>query len=600
MSIPVEDIARVREITDTVALIGETTQLRRVGTRWVGLCPFHTEKTPSFSVNASEGLWHCFGCGAGGDVITFVQETSRLEFADAVEVLAGRVGLRVRRDESDGSRARRQHRDRLHDVMATAAAWYHERLVDTEEAAEARRYLRSRGYDADTVRRFSLGWAPTRRCDLASQLGAPEDLLIEAGLLRRRSQGGTIPLLRGRVMFPIYDAAGLAVAFSGRVLPGADGPKYLNTPESPLYAKRQVLYGLNWAKEEIVRAGVAVVCEGQTDVIGMHQAGIPLAIAPCGTALTGDQVALLRRFAERLVLCFDGDGAGLDASERLYGREASHRVSIAVAGLPAGVDPGDLARTDPLVLRAAVEGAVPLLAFRLRRLLDESDLDTPDGRAAAARTAAVLVAEHSDPLVRGSYLEDVARRCQLSSAQLAGLAQRGSGAPASDPSPLADDPETEMLRVAVHHPEAVPSWVEAAYFADPVLRAAFGFLATSATLHEAISRAESEESTAAIAIRRAAVEQTQADPAEVSGRLVGRAANRALRELVEGAGRGADANRVAREVAAVRTATDRLRFTSSWREAAEYLASWLAGGGGSQSGRDVPTTRHGGTDDRHA
>jgi len=575
VTIPLEEIARVREATDVVALVGEATALKRVGARWVGLCPFHAEKTASFSVNPHEGLYHCFGCSAGGDVITFVQQTSHLDFAEAVEYLAGRAGLSIRHDEDDDSRARRHQRDRLHEALAAAGRWYHQQLVTSPDAADARQYLRSRGYDGDVVRRFAVGWAPSVRGHLAEPLGLAEDTLIDAGLLVRQRAGRAGEVLRSRVTFPIFDASGSPVAFSGRALPGGDGPKYKNTPETTLYAKRRVLFGLSWAKEHVVRAGYVVVCEGQTDVIAFHRAGIPVAVAPCGTALTEEQVALLRRFAERIVLCFDGDGAGVGASERLYGWEQRHRLEIAVASLPEGVDPDELGRSDAGALARAVEEAVPLLAFRLARSLDSADLSTPEGRARAARASASLVGDHPDPLVRGSYLEEVARRCHLSPARLSTLAiaPPGQSSPAVDPSPLAEGTEAEMLRVAVNTPEAVPRWVSAAMFLHPTCRTAFAALLGADTLHDAISRADPD---AAAALRRAAVETTTADPAEVAARLLERAANRTLRSLLEAPAGSLDACALAGAVTEVRTTIECLRAPATADEAAERLAGWLA------------------------
>jgi len=574
VTLALEEIARTRDATDVVALIGELTALKRVGTRWVGLCPFHSERTASFSVNPQEGLYHCFGCSAGGDVITFVQETSHLDFAEAVEYLAVRAGLSLRHDEDDDSRARRHKRERLQEALTAARSWYHKQLVTSPEAAEARHYLRTRGYDGDVVRRFTIGWAPSARGHLAAQLGLAEDILIEAGLLVRHAGGGASDVLRSRITFPIADASGSPVAFSGRALPGGDGPKYKNTPETKLYAKRRVLFGLNWAKEHVVRAGYAVVCEGQTDVIAFHRAGIPVAVAPCGTALTEAQVALLRRFAERIVICFDGDSAGAGAADRLYGWEPRHRLEIAVARLPEGVDPDELARVDPEALARAVEQAVPLLAYRLARSLDSADLATPDARARAARAAALLVAGHPDPLVRGSYLEEVARRCRLSSARLSALASAppAPSTPAVDPSPLAQGIEVEMLRVAVNTPEAVPPWVVEAMFLDPTCRQAFAALLGADTLHDAIARADPP---AAAALRRAAVETSAADPAEVAARLLERAAIRSLRSLLAAPG-DSDACQLADSVTKVRAAIEGMRAVTTRDDAAARLTCWIA------------------------
>src|SRR5438270_11154921 len=412
MGILAEDIARVREATDFVQLAGEHIALKKVGQRYVGLCPFHAEKTPSFSINANEGLYYGFGCQAKGDVITFVREVERLEFAEAVERLAAKAGVQVRYDQAAVSRDH-QRRDRLVEVMKQAVEWYHQRLLSGDDGAAARSYLRSRGYDGDVVRQFQLGWAPDDWDALARSLKASDDVLRDAGLgfvnRRNRQQDA----FRGRVMFPIFDARGDPVAFSGRELPGGTGPKYKNSAESAIYSKRKVLYGLNLAKSHIVQAGEAIVCEGSTDVIGFAQAGLPRAVAGWGTALTEDQVRTLKNFARRIVLAYDADSAGQAAAERLYEWERRHDVDIAVADLPPGSDPADLAGADPERLRKAIEGAHPFLAFRLERALSSSPLASPEGRARAAEAALAVVREHPDDFVRDQYVMQVSERTHI-------------------------------------------------------------------------------------------------------------------------------------------------------------------------------------------
>src|SRR3954447_13430315 len=423
MGILAEDIARVREATDFVQVAGEHIALKRVGQRYIGLCPFHAEKTPSFSINDHEKLFYCFGCQAKGDVITFVQEIQHLEFADAVEFLAGRAGIQVRYDRAAVSRDRGR-RDRLVEVAKSAVDWYHQRLLSGDDAAVARSYLRSRGYDGDIVRQFQLGWAPDDWDALARTLKVSDDVLRDTGLgfvnRRQRQQDA----FRGRVMFPIFDTKGDPVAFSGRALPGADGPKYKNSAESPLYSKSKVLYGLNWAKADIVHAGEAVICEGSTDVIGFFLAGVPRAVAGWGTALTEDQVRTLKNFARRLVLAYDADTAGQAAAERLYEREKRYEVNIAVADLPPGSDPADLARREPERLGAAVEQARPFLAFRIERALSGGSLTAPEGRARAAEAALAMIREHPDEFVRDQYVMEVSARTHIETDRRRGARKR--------------------------------------------------------------------------------------------------------------------------------------------------------------------------------
>ena len=417
MGIVNEDVARVREATDIVQLISNQVALRKAGRRWQGLCPFHTEKTPSFSVNAEEGLYYCFGCRASGDAITFVRQTEGLDFAASVEMLAGRVGITLRYDNK-GEAAQHGQRKKLVDVVAAAVEWYHQRLLRHTDAGAARHYLRSRGMDGDEVRAFKVGWAPPGWDALSRALRpkASAEVLTEAGLAFENSRGSLTDNFRGRVLFPVFDARGDPVGFGGRILPGADGPtgpKYKNTPESPLYAKSRLLYGLNWAKEAIVRESEVIVCEGYTDVIGLHAAGLPQAVATCGTALTEDHVKTLRRFADRIVLAFDADAAGSAAAERIYQWEKTHELDVHVADLPDGADPDDLARNDPDALRDAVAKAEPFLEYRIGRALGRANMATPEGRVRAADAALTVVDEHPSELVRDQYLMRVADACHL-------------------------------------------------------------------------------------------------------------------------------------------------------------------------------------------
>jgi DNA primase len=425
MSIPDEDVARVRAATDIVALIGEHVALRQQGRRWTGLCPFHAEKSPSFSVNAQEGLYYCFGCQASGDAITFVRAMEHLDFADAVRSLADRSGVTIHEDE--GASQDRRRRTELMAAMEAAVAWYHERLLSAPDAGRARDYLRSRGYDGAVVRQFRLGWAPDDWDALAKALGLSERVLTGTGLGFVNRRGRPQDSFRARIIFPICDPSGRPVALGGRILPGQAGsadpgrapePRYKNSQETSIYAKRRTLYALNWAKDDVIKSGEVVVCEGYTDVIGCFQAGVPRAVATCGTALAEEHFTLLRNFARRIVLAYDADNAGQSATQRVYEWERRHEVDVAVAALPAGADPGDLARRDPDALRRAVAEARPFLQFRVDRVLGAADLTTAEGRARAAEAALDAVAEHPDDLVRDQYVMQIADRCRLEAERL--------------------------------------------------------------------------------------------------------------------------------------------------------------------------------------
>lgn len=419
MSIRDSDVQRVREATDLVALIGRRVSLKRVGSRHVGLCPFHTEKTPSFSVNGAEGFYHCFGCKASGDAITFLRETEHLDFTDAVEQLAAAANIELTYDAPGAQRAN-QRRKELLDLLERAARFYHERLMSSPDAGEARAYLRRRGYDRETVVKWRLGYAPPLWDALCQHLGAPPDQLAAAGLAYADPASD---FFRDRVMFPISDASGRVVSFAGRVLPRSGepppkGPKYKNTAGTAVYDKSKVLYGLHLAKQAARSTERIVVCEGHTDVIGCELAGVFEAVATCGTALTKQHAELLSRSAKRIVLAFDADAAGQTAAERVHQWEREFGLDIFVAALPPGSDPGDLAASNPPVLRRALEDAQPLHAFRAERILERSELDSPSGRDRAADEAAEVLAVYPADVLKDTEFEPIASRIPMEVADL--------------------------------------------------------------------------------------------------------------------------------------------------------------------------------------
>jgi DNA primase len=566
-----EDVARVREAADLAALVGQYTQLKRVGRRLVGVCPFHADRTPSFTINPEMGVYLCFGCQAKGDAITFVRETEHLDFVGAVEWLAAKTGITLRyTDEREGEGRRR--RARLVDAMAKAVDWYHERLLTGPDAGVARSYLRSRGLDGEAVRAYQIGWAPDAWDELARALRLPDDLWRDTGLGYLNRNHRQTDTFRGRVLFPIFDAAGDPVAFGGRALPGGDPPKYKNTPETPLYHKGKVLYGLNWAKADIVAADQAIVCEGYTDVIGLARSGAPRAVATCGTALTEDHLRLLRKFARRMVLAFDADAAGQQAAERLYAWERSLDLDLEVAVLPDGVDPGDLAQRDPEALRRAVEHAVPFLRFRVDRVLGAGSLVSAEGRARTAEAALAVIREHPSDLVRDQYLMELADRVHIEPDRLRSLrpASRRAGPPVRRPSTRAierDNPELEALRHAIHDPVAVAPYLRDMLFAGEDTLAAYRALAHAATFHDAVARADPE---VAELLARLAVEETDSDPLDVVARLVEEAARREVARIEVEARQGNFVVALGQKLA-----IERLRQPEYRSEAMGELVAWL-------------------------
>jgi DNA primase len=610
VAIPDEDVARVRAATDIVALIGEHSALKRQGRRFVGLCPFHNEKTPSFSVNAELGLYYCFGCQESGDAITFVRSLEHLDFAEAVRRLADRAGITVRDDVRETQRRRRLAP--LLEVMERAVDWYHEVLLSSPEGGPARDYLRSRGYDGEVVRKFRLGWAPDGFDSLARHLSVPSEVLSESGLGFVNSRGRQQDAFRARVMFPIFDASGKAIAFGGRILPPAPasagasssgearGPKYKNSPEGSLYSKRRVLYGLNWAKQEVISTGEVVVCEGYTDVIGFHIAGVPRAVATCGTALGEEHFRLLRNFAKRIVLAYDADSAGQAAVGRVYEWERQHQVDVFVARLPAASDPAELASSDPDALRSAVGEAVPFLRFWVERILQGVDMTSAEGRAKGAERAVAAVAEHPNPLVRDQYLMWVADRCRIDPALLRGSEARPSGGgsaaapdraghsdavvlgrrtpPEASRVSLLPSPSLEALSLVMHRRDDVGARLSPVLFLEQRERRAFEALQSHSDLHAAI--ADSDDDVAEL-LTRLAVEEPVADFEGVLVQLVREATRRALASLQAQArqlvGDGPELATLAAQVAEVRRDLDLLEVPSSAVSAADRLLAWLAG-----------------------
>jgi DNA primase len=403
-----DDIERVRQATSLTTVVSQYLSLRRVGRNQVGLCPFHAEKSGSFNVREEIGRYRCFGCGVSGDVFTFVQNMEHLDFVGAVEHLAAKAGISLTYTSGTQQRDRQKGKE-LVAVVERAVDWYHDRLLNSPDARAARDYLRSRGLAGDVARQFKIGWAPDDWDALSRALKVSPDMMREAGLGFTNSRGRQQDTFRARVMFPIFKESGEPVGFGGRVLPGSTDPaKYKNSPESTVYAKSRTLYGLNWAKADVVKLDQVVVCEGYTDVIGFHRVGIHHAVATCGTALTEDHVRLMKRFTSRIVLAFDADAAGQGAAERFYEWERKFDVQVAVARLTGGKDPGELADSDPDALRRAVAEPEPFLAFRLRRVLEAGSTTTPESAARTARAAMTVINEHPDVHVRKLYAGQVA------------------------------------------------------------------------------------------------------------------------------------------------------------------------------------------------
>ncbi|AYN41493.1 DNA primase [Streptomyces dangxiongensis] len=398
-----EDVKAVRDAVPIDAVVSEYLQLRSAGGgNLKGLCPFHDEKSPSFQVSPSKGLFHCFGCQEGGDTITFVMKVDHLSFSEAVERLAAQAGITLRYEEGGYNPAhQRGERIRLVEAHKIAAQWYAEQLATSPEAETGRVFLAERGFDQAAAVHFGVGYSPQGWDHLTRYLrgkGFTDKELLLSGL-SQEGRRGPIDRFRGRLMWPIRDIGGEVVGFGARKLYEADnGPKYLNTPDTAIYRKSQVLYGIDLAKKEIVKASRAVVVEGYTDVMACHLAGVTTAIATCGTAFGGDHIKILRRLlmdngSARVIFTFDGDAAGQKAALRAFEDDQKFAAETYIAIAPDGMDPCDLrlAKGDEAVADL-VQPRTPLFEFALRQILIRYDLDTPAGRAAALDEAAPIVA----------------------------------------------------------------------------------------------------------------------------------------------------------------------------------------------------------------
>ncbi|WP_251093263.1 DNA primase [Streptomyces sp. Caat 7-52] len=398
-----EDVKAVRDAVPIDAVVSEYLQLRNAGGgNLKGLCPFHDEKSPSFQVSPSKGLFHCFGCQEGGDTITFVMKVDHLSFSEAVERLAAQAGITLRYEEGGYNPAhQRGERIRLVEAHKIAAQWYAEQLANSPEAETGRVFLAERGFDQAAAVHFGVGYSPQGWDHLTRYLrgkGFTDKELTLSGL-SQEGRRGPIDRFRGRLMWPIRDIGGEVVGFGARKLYEADtGPKYLNTPETAIYRKSQVLYGIDLAKKEIAKSSRAVVVEGYTDVMACHLAGVTTAIATCGTAFGGDHIKILRRLlmdngSARVIFTFDGDAAGQKAALRAFEDDQKFAAETYIAIAPDGMDPCELrlAKGDEAVADLA-EPRTPLFEFALRQIMVRYDLDTPAGRAAALDEAAPIVA----------------------------------------------------------------------------------------------------------------------------------------------------------------------------------------------------------------
>jgi len=436
--ISAESLERVKQAADIVEVVSAHTDLRRQGARWVGLCPFHEERTPSFSVDAQEKLYHCFGCGAGGDTIKFVEEKEGLGFAEAVELLADRYGVELEREREDPqAEARRQQRRRLSDLLDRTAAFYAAYLWESDEAAKAREYLSQRGLSEEVLRGFAVGFAPSAWDKVllrGQRAGFKVEELRGVGLVQRGRGGGEYDRFRSRIMFPIRDRRGRTLGFGGRAMRSDQGAKYVNTAETDFFHKSQMLYGIDLAKAAIAKAGRAVVVEGYTDVLALHQAGIEEAVGVMGTSITEEQVAALSGMVDEVVLALDADAAGQEAMLRAQRVAAGRKMRLRVAAMPDGEDPAEMMAAEGGAdrFRELLDGAVELTAFQVDLVLGRTDVGSPAERDGALAEVAPILAGMGESASRDELVRRVAERLDLEPAMVMGrvvVAQPASGGP---------------------------------------------------------------------------------------------------------------------------------------------------------------------------
>ena len=414
---PSSFIDDLKSHADIVQVVQERVPLRRSGVAWKGLCPFHGEKTPSFQVNGDKGFFHCFGCGVGGDVIKFVELYDKVTFPEAVRQLAARVGLTVPEAEDSKQDAEGQRdRDALLKMHEVAALWFQEQLA-TPAGAAARRQLQDRGLTAETIERIGAGYAPSSREALKARLlkeGFALPLLLRSGLVVQRDAGTVLDRFRNRLIIPIHRDNGAIVAFGGRAMEAGQQPKYLNSPETPIYVKGRTLYGLHLSKGAITRAKHAVMVEGYFDVAQAYQAGITNVVASSGTALTPAQAKLLKRFASKVVLSFDPDAAGQGAAARSSELLVAEGFQVNVAMLPSGDDPDNFIRkSGGAAYQEKLRNSRPYLEYLLDRASADHDLSKDESRRAFLNDMLAVAARIPDAAARDQFADRLAHKARI-------------------------------------------------------------------------------------------------------------------------------------------------------------------------------------------
>ncbi|MFM8937908.1 MAG: DNA primase [Actinomycetota bacterium] len=580
------DLAYVRDRSPIVEVVGEYVQLKNAGGgQKKGLCPFHDEKTPSFHVTPSKGFFHCFGCQTGGDVIAFVMKIDHLTFTEVVEKLAERIGYQLTYEAGSTGSAPTGKRSRLVAANAAAARFYQEQLK-SPDAAIGRDFLEKRGFDGESVRSFGVGFAPKEWDALTKALRA-EGFTIEeltlAGLIKE-GQRGPIDRFRYRLVWPIHDITGDVVGFGARKLASDEednGPKYLNTPETPIYKKSQLLYGLDRAKKEIAKSRQVVVVEGYTDVMAAHLSGITTAVATCGTAFGDDHIRILRRllmdddsFRGEVIFTFDGDAAGQKAALRAFDDDQKFVTQTFVAVEPNGLDPCELRQKGgDGAVRDLIARRVPLFEFAIRTEIKKFDLTTPEGRVSALNSTAPLIGKIRDASLRPEYVRTLAgwlgMDVEVVTAAVKKNASKGGSvkneeSATSNWRPDPNEPrlalEREVLKVRLQMPALARQWgeVEPNAFSHPAYERLRNYIDTQKNLESIdVSKIDGEE-------LRSFVTELLVEPVRTQGEISDRYVSSIMARLNEVA--------LSRSIAEIKSSLQRLNPVENEKEYGETFA----------------------------
>ena len=580
------DVAYVRDRSPIDEVVGEYVQLKNAGGgQKKGLCPFHDEKTPSFHVTPSKGFFHCFGCQTGGDVIAFVMKIDHLTFTEVVEKLAERIGYHLSYEAGSAGPAPTGKRSRLVAANAAAARFYQEQLK-SPDAATGRDFLEKRGFDGESVRSFGVGFAPKEWDALTKALRA-EGFTIEeltlAGLIKE-GQRGPIDRFRYRLVWPIHDITGDVVGFGARKLASDEednGPKYLNTPETPIYKKSQLLYGLDRAKKEIAKSRQVVVVEGYTDVMAAHLSGITTAVATCGTAFGDDHIRILRRllmdddsFRGEVIFTFDGDAAGQKAALRAFDDDQKFVTQTFVAVEPNGLDPCELRqKSGDGAVRDLIARRVPLFEFAIRTEIKKFDLTTPEGRVSALNSTAPLISKIRDASLRPEYVRTLAgwlgMDVEVVTAAVKKNASKGGSVKSEESAtpnwrPDPNEPrlalEREVLKVRLQMPALARQWgeVEPNAFSHPAYERLRNYIDTQKNLESIdVSKIDGEE-------LRSFVTELLVEPVRTQGEISDRYVSSIMARLNEVA--------LSRSIAEIKSSLQRLNPVENEKEYGETFA----------------------------